>query len=134
MGVSQMRMLLASALVVFLSGNSFAAYLLQYTITPKDNKMTTGSAVVKEKKRLKIAVGDMTVEITLRKEGKDAVKLSVKVLGKDEKGKKKTLWSPSVVTKLDTPATLSNDALMTLQVTPSLQEKDAKPKASKAKK
>jgi len=127
-------MLLASALVVFLSGNSFAAYLLQYAITPKDSKMTTGSAVVKENKRLKIAVGGMSVEITPRKEGKDAVKLSVKVLGKDEKGKKKALWTPSVVTKLDTPVTLSNDALMTIQVTASHPENDAKPKASKAKK
>ncbi|MBI5242339.1 MAG: hypothetical protein HY922_01490 [Elusimicrobia bacterium] len=127
-----MRTSLAMALVVFLAGNSFAAYLLQYTITPKDSNMVTGSATVKSGKTAKVKVGDKTVAITARKEGKDSVKLSVKVIGKDEKGKKKTLWSPSVVSKLGAPASMSSDGLMTIVITPS--EAGPAPKAKPRKK
>ncbi|HAH05597.1 MAG TPA: hypothetical protein DCM05_03580 [Elusimicrobia bacterium] len=127
-----MRMLLASALVVLLSGNAFAAYLLQYTITPQDSKMVTGSGVVKEKKALKVTVGDKVFEITPSKQKKDAVKLSVKVVGKDEKGKKKTFAKPIVITKLGTKATLSIENAFSIEITPTIEEKEKKaPKSPK---
>lgn len=127
-----MKMLLASALVALLSGNAFAAYLLQYTITPQDNKVVTGSGVVKEKKALKVTVGDKVFEMTPAKQGKDAVKISIKVVGKDEKGKKKTFAKPSVVTKLGTKATLSIENAFSVEITPSLEEPEKKaPKAKK---
>jgi hypothetical protein len=118
-----MKILPPAALALLLAGASQAAYLLRYTATPKGSEAVAGSVKVRNKGKARIRIGDKTLEIVPRKEGKSSVKLSVKVLPGAGKGKVKPLWAPSVVARLGSTAVLSNESLLTLQITPSIAGK-----------